>query len=111
MLGRSLGSTNRTPKVDEFTSYKAVGKVNIYDQVFETDAMLLSTFLPRQITTVSQLGEIESLTDSQGNPIARASLIYSSTSGDDVDYRVVSPDGTCVIGESEEWIVSESTDG
>lgn len=63
-------------------------------------------------TTTVPLSHLSSVDDIlQGNvTVARASVLYSSFVNDGtMRYKVVSPDGTCVIGSGENCLVSSST--
>ena len=49
---------------------------------------------------VPTLASIEYVTDETGNAIARPALIYASNENEGTQFRVMAPDGTCVIGGS-----------
>jgi len=82
-----------------------------YDNSFETQQLKLYTFPAKQTVALSELGTINLITDEKGNTVAIPSMLYSSLEQEDFDYTVVAPDGTCVIGSSEQCLVSESTFG
>ena len=53
---------------------------------------------------------IESLTDKVGNVVAQPALLYASDPyHDDLRFRVTDHDGHCIIGDSEECMVKDST--
>ncbi|MGH9910722.1 MAG: hypothetical protein ACRD32_08775, partial [Nitrososphaerales archaeon] len=55
---------------------------------------------------------IEIITDKDGNTVALPRILYASfKDGGDMRYRVIAPDGTCVIGDSEDCLVTQSTAG
>jgi hypothetical protein len=43
--------------------------------------------------------------------VARVGLLYSSDDNPEAHYRVIAPDGTCVIGKSDSCLVKDSTIG
>ena len=60
---------------------------------------------------VSELTEIKSITGNDGSEIARSAHLYSSIYDANMKFRVIAPDGTCIIGDSEECFITESTKG
>ncbi|MCZ6581864.1 MAG: hypothetical protein O6761_01670 [Thaumarchaeota archaeon] len=100
-----------TSHTKKLTSYNISAKLNLYDNSFETQQLKLYTFPAKQTVALSELDSINLITDEKGNTVAMPSMLYSSLEQQDFDYTVVSPDGTCIIGSSEQCLVSESTLG
>jgi len=101
-------ATSHTKKL---ASYDISAKLNLYDNSFETQQLKLYTFPAKQTVALSELGTINLITDEKGNTVAMPSMLYSSLEQEDFDYTVIAPDGTCLIGSSEQCLVSESTFG
>src|SRR3970282_1139496 len=78
--------------------------LEIYDKSYITGMATLDTFARTKI--VSEKYSIAPVTDELGNTIARPAMIYASNDGTG-QFRVTSPDGTCVIGA--DCLVEEST--
>ena len=101
-------ATSHTKKL---ASYDISAKLNLYDNSFETQQLKLYTFPAKQTVALSELGTINLITDEKGNTVAMPSMLYSSLGQEDFDYTVIAPDGTCLIGSSEQCLVSDSTFG
>jgi hypothetical protein len=78
----------------------------VYDKSYITSVATLDTFARTKIVPMSDQSEIVPATDELDNIIARPAMMYSSNEGVG-EFRVVSPDGTCVIGDG--CLVEEST--
>ena len=100
-----------TPKTNNLASHNISAKLHLYDKSFETKQLTLYTFPKRQTVTLSELDTINMITAKKGNIVAVPSLLSSSLGEKGLDFRVVAPDGTCVIGSLEQCLVSESTFG
>jgi hypothetical protein len=100
-----------TPKTNKLASHNISAKLQLYDNSFETKQLTLYTFPKIQTVTLSELDTINMITTKNGNIVAVPSLLYSSLREEGFDFRVVAPDGTCVIGSLEQCLVSESTLG
>jgi hypothetical protein len=99
------------PKTNELASYNISAKLQLYGNSFETKQFTLYTFPKVQTVTLSELGPINMTTTAKGVIVAVPSLLHSSLREEGFDFRVVAPDGTCVIGSSEQCLVTESTLG
>lgn len=55
--------------------------------------------------------KIDIITDKDGNIVANPAILYSSSKENQNRFRVIAPDGTCVIGGSNNCLVKESTFG
>ena len=93
----------------ETVSYKTQTLLEIYDTSLITSEAVVNTFARTQIMSLPSVSVISPATDEQGNSIARPALLYASNPEDTSRFRVTSPDGTCVIGSSENCLVQEST--
>ncbi|RDJ38723.1 MAG: hypothetical protein DWQ13_00005, partial [Crenarchaeota archaeon] len=99
------------PKVNHIEDYQFQVIGEFCGQLFETEDLTFNSFPRTVITTASEELDVEVLMDKQGEPIARAASIYASNTEDDSQFKVVSPDGVCVIGSANECLVKESTFG
>jgi len=80
--------------------------LEVYDQSYITSKATLHTFVRTQIIPITEQSFIEPITDEIGNTIARPALLYASNP-ESGKFRVVAPDGTCVIGQG--CLVEQST--
>jgi hypothetical protein len=88
----------KIPKTDAVTSYEMQTQLDAYGTSYTTGMATLDTFTRTKIVPVSDQHSIVPATDELGNVIARPAMMYSSNEGSG-SFRVVSPDGTCVIGD------------
>ena len=109
-LGQTQVSLDwKMPSVSLVTPYIIQARAEIYGQTLETEALPIVSF-PGTITMpLSEMDTIDSM--SLGNQtVTVAHIIHSSFEHDDtVRYKVVSPDGTCVIGADQNCLVTNST--
>ena len=99
----------KTPNIDQVTTYQVQAKAEFYGKSFETKTTI-NTFPATRTVSLSQPNTIEVITDQDGNTVATPSILYASFKDENnMRYRVIAPDGTCVIGGSEECLVTEST--
>ena len=94
------------PKTGSSTSYKIQTQLDVYDKSYITGMATLDTFVRTKIVPIYHQSDIVPATDELGNIIARPAMMYSSNEGSGM-FKVVSPDGTCVIGDG--CLVEEST--
>ena len=99
------------PKIGDVHQYDIHAMGEFCGTVWNTDDVTFNTYPSTVITPISESINVELLTDEEGNVIARAGSLYSSNINPDMDFKVISPDGTCVIGGSDECLVRESTFG
>jgi len=92
------------PKTSDATSYKTQTMLEVYDKSYITGVATLNTFARTKI--VSESYSIAPVADELGSIIAKPAMIYSSNDSAG-QFRVISPDGTCVIGVG--CLVDEST--
>jgi len=101
----------KTQNVDQVTTYQIQAKAEFYGKSFETQTAV-NLFPPTRTASLSQPHTIEIITDKDGNTVALPRILYASfKDGGDMRYRVIAPDGTCVIGGSEDCLVTQSTAG
>ncbi|MEX1053722.1 MAG: hypothetical protein WEC35_04895 [Nitrosopumilaceae archaeon] len=101
----------KTPNVDQVTTHQIEAKAEFYGKSFETETTI-STFPATTTASLLQPHTIEIMADKDGNTVATPSILYASFKDEgDMRYRVIAPDGTCVIGGSEECLVTQSTIG
>jgi hypothetical protein len=99
------------PELDSQTSYDIKARLNLYDKEIDTTSTIVNTFKSTRAYAISDVINVQSVVDEQQKLVARAGLLYSSDSNPGLHYRVVSPDGKCVIGESDSCMVKQSTLG
>ncbi len=101
------------PELGNATSYDVSGRVDIYDDdSYQTSSVSVDTYIRTKATPINQKSDtLEMVTNAHGEVIARPALIYASDSTFDknASFRVIAPDGTCIIGSASECMVSEST--
>jgi len=88
--------------------YSVYAQLNLYDKVIKTSQVQLKTFKETMTSPISEPINVSSVID-EGQIVARVGLLYSSDDNPALHYRVVAPDGTCVIGQSESCLVKDST--
>ena len=96
---------------DSQTSYDIKARLNLYDKEIDTSSTTVNTFKSTRLYPISDVINVQSIVDKEQKLVARAGLLYSSDSNPDLHYRVVSPDGKCVIGSSDSCTVKHSTLG
>ncbi|HEY7757357.1 MAG TPA: hypothetical protein VIA08_03910, partial [Nitrososphaeraceae archaeon] len=101
----------KIPKVGKVVDYQVKVIAEFCGKVFETNEVTLSTFPRTVLESISDKINIKLFTDKLGNTIARPGSLYSSDSNPNTSFRVVSPDGTCVIGSTDECMIRDSTFG
>jgi len=95
----------------KITDHQVQARAEIYDQSFETDSGSVTTFPGTRTMPLSDLGDVTTITENN-HDIATASVLYSSFNSEGtMRFKVVAPDGTCVIGQSEECHVTKTTLG
>jgi len=94
------------PKSDYTRVYNIQTLLEVYDKSYITSEATLHTFVRTQIIPITEQSYIEQITDERGNTIARPAMLYASNP-EDGQFRVVAPDGTCIIGEG--CLVEQST--
>ncbi len=99
------------PELDSQTSYDVKARLNLYDKEIDTTSTTVNTFKSTRSYSISDVINVQSIVDEQQKLVARAGLLYSSDTNPNVHYRVISPDGKCVIGDSDSCMVKHSTLG
>jgi hypothetical protein len=94
------------PKSDDNKAYAIQTLLEVYDKSYITNNATLNTFIRTQIIPITEQSSIEPITDEIGNTIARPAMLYASNP-DSGQFRVIAPDGTCVIGTG--CLVEQST--
>lgn len=83
---------------------------SFYGHTFTSDTAQVNSYVYKKIMPLTNMEQLESFVDSQGNVISNPRSLYSSfVTGNGTLFHVVSPGGTCVIGDSSECLVNEST--
>jgi hypothetical protein len=99
------------PKLGQDAKYNISARLNLYDDHIDTTKTVLRTFEPTKSVPISESISANSIVDDAEQTIARVGLVYSSDNNADLHYRVVAPDGTCVIGQSDSCLIKDSTAG
>jgi hypothetical protein len=99
------------PDSKNVKTYKVNARLDVYDNIMSTKTMEFSSY--QKVTTLKTSGEINlaSLENSKGQKVADVRSIYASNPLHNQRFHVESPDGTCVIGKSQECMVKQSTFG
>jgi hypothetical protein len=99
----------KTPTVGQLVNHHVIAIAEFYGKSFETDAASVITF-PGTITmSILQSSNIDIIKENN-KTVANPSVLYSSFKNDgNMRYRVTAPDGTCVIGASDNCLVTQST--
>jgi len=91
-------------------SYPVQVKSDFYGKSFVTNETMLYTVPSTLSLPLSNMSEIKSFVDENGTTLASAHTLYSSfRSVDDTIYSVIFPDGTCMIGDSNNCLIQNST--
>ncbi|HXG14363.1 MAG TPA: hypothetical protein VNK25_04450, partial [Candidatus Nitrosotenuis sp.] len=98
------------PEVGSESKYVTSARLNMYDTPIETTSTTLQTFPGTKTFSILEPVNASSII-SEEEIVARAALLYSSDVNPTAHYRVIAPDGTCVIGKSESCLVKGSTAG
>ncbi|WP_155991553.1 LamG domain-containing protein [Candidatus Nitrosotenuis uzonensis] len=100
----------KVPNTQAESEYSVKAQINLYDMTIETAQATLRTFQETRTYSISEPVLVNSVV-AAGEMVARVGLLYSSDVNPSLHYRVVSPDGTCVIGQSDSCMVNGSTAG
>ncbi len=98
------------PEAGIESNYPIKAKLSLYDKDIETAKTILKTFPTTKVFAISEPISASSIMDEK-ETVAQAGLMYSSDDNRALHYRVVAPDGTCVIGKSDSCAVKDSTAG
>ncbi|WP_220463407.1 prealbumin-like fold domain-containing protein [Nitrosopumilus sp. b1] len=100
------------PKNASRLDYNISARVDLYGNGSTTNTGVLNTFVRTQSKQLDSVTELDLIRNEHGDVVARPSLIYASNNHDnDLRFRVVSPQGVCVIGSDSSCLVSSSTYG
>ncbi|MEK7785715.1 MAG: hypothetical protein AAB658_09915, partial [Chloroflexota bacterium] len=95
------------PHVNEFIRYDITSKTYAYDKIFENNTSL-DVFPSIRVIPLGTIN-VSTLKDPDGIEMAKPFKLYSSLETIEGDYRVIMPDGTCLIGTLDICLVNEST--
>jgi len=99
----------KAPKSGKPESYDIKAKLVIYGNTFETETAKLNSFVSKASIPLSELTVLSSTVDADGEVISYPAHLYSSNKDKDSRFRVSAPDGTCIIGGTDECLVKELT--
>ena len=99
----------KSPTVGHISQHAIQAKVNLYGQLFETASSSVTTFPGTANIPLDKSENIRGIT-MNNQTIAKVSMLYSSFSNKGtMQFKVTAPDGTCVLGDSENCLVTQST--
>ena len=92
------------------SNHQVYAVAKFYDKSFETIPTTLDVFRSVQTVPLSQPIVLGPLKNSDGVIVANPTVLYSSfNNSNNMTYKVTAPDGTCVIGASDNCLVTQST--
>ncbi|MEO9276330.1 MAG: hypothetical protein ABI340_00920, partial [Nitrososphaera sp.] len=98
------------PRENVSSTYPVKVVANFYGKSYESNEAQINSYTPTITMPLSNIEPIKSFTDKQGNLVAGSHILYSSLySKDNTKFKVTSPSGTCVIGQTSACLVDEST--
>jgi len=98
------------PNSDGYSSNDFQGRVDLYDNSTITESALVSSH-PRTVVISAHDMESLEIIEKDGQVLADPALIYASNSDSDLRFRVIDPQGQCIIGGTEECLLNENTRG
>ena len=97
-------------RTNDTTTHSVQAIATFYGQTIVSDNATVNAYVTQKMMPLENMGPLKSLVDTQGNVVATPGSLYSSfVPSGGVTFHIVSPDGTCVIGESHACLVSKST--
>lgn len=101
----------KTPTIGNLVDHQVQAIAEFYGQSVDTDTSTVTTFPATKTMALSNLFPLDVISENN-KPIAKASILYSSFKNEGtMRYKVIAPDGTCVIGGSSDCLVTKSTIG
>ena len=97
------------PKDITKSTFNLKAGIQIYDKVFETKRTTLNVFQPKLSLLLDDVIEMNPITDVEGNIIAWPTQMYSSSIVDSVRFKIISPEGICVVGQSDDCKIKDRT--
>src|SRR2546427_700269 len=114
LFGKGQTAVNlewKTPTVGKISDYQVQAKAEFYGKSFETSVGTITTFPGTKSMSLSDLHDVTTVTENN-HDIATAAVLYSSFNNEGtMRYKVIAPDGTCVIGMSNQCLITKSTLG
>ncbi|HMK33013.1 MAG TPA: hypothetical protein VK431_05250, partial [Nitrosopumilaceae archaeon] len=96
------------PKSVNLSHYNISFELNFYDRVYKTNDARLHVFPTTKTEKIADLEKLQPVKDNDAI-VSIPYVMYSSMHGNnDLQYTVISPDGTCVIGDKFDCIVKET---
>ncbi len=100
----------KLPDSDGYSSNDFQGRVDLYDVSVITESAIVSSH-PKTISISAYEMKSLEIIEREGQVLADPALIYASNSDADLRFRVIDPQGQCIIGGTEECLVNQSTSG
>jgi hypothetical protein len=99
----------KSPHVDEHVIYDVMASVDLYDKSISTQSAKLHIYPKTIAMLASDMKSLELVTEND-TILADPALIYASNTVDqNLRFRVLAPNGECLIGVSEECAIHDST--
>ena len=96
------------PASKVYSSNELQGRVDLYDKTITTKPAVVHSY-PRTIAVSAYDMKPLELLVKDGKVLADPALIYASDSDENLRFRIIDPQGQCIIGATDECIVKEST--
>ncbi len=99
----------KVPTTNKMVPHTIQSRAEIYGQSIQTNSYMITAFPGILSVSLSKLNNVE-LMSLGNNTTANPSVLYSSFVNDgSMHYTVTAPDGTCVIGENDNCIITTSS--
>ncbi|EGG41049.1 Hypothetical protein Nlim_2123 [Candidatus Nitrosarchaeum limnium SFB1] len=96
------------PSGKVYSNHQLQGRVDLYDKTIATKPSIVHTY-PRTIAiSAYDMKPLEVLIKDD-KVLADPALIYASDSNENIRFKVIDPEGRCVIGKSSECLIHDST--
>ncbi|MFB5631423.1 MAG: hypothetical protein ACE5RN_07530, partial [Nitrosopumilaceae archaeon] len=99
------------PRTGKVVDYQIKAIAQFCEKQFGTEEITLSTFPRVIVETIPGLIDIESFIDKFGNTIASAFSLHAFDKNSNSSFRIIAPDGTCVIGIADHCLINDATFG
>lgn len=93
-----------------YSSNDFQGRVDLYDRSIITESASVSSY-PKTVAISAHNMESLEIIEKDGQVLADPALVYASNSESDLRFRVIDPQGQCIIGGTEECLINENTKG
>jgi hypothetical protein len=98
----------KVPESKLYSSNELQASVDLYDKTITTVPATVHSY-PKTIATSAYDMKPLELIVRDNKVLAEPALIYASDSDENLRFRVIDPQGQCIIGSSDECVIKEST--